>query len=52
MGNEYFRRKNVHTYTKLTRGRNEMEIMIIKDFLLVKRDTLKYVHDLKRGRAM
>ena len=50
--NKYFNYKNVHTYTRMVRGRGGMEVMSMIDLVLVKRDTLKHVHNVKTVEGM
>ena len=48
----YLKRKNVHKYACVVFGRDGVEVMSIIDFVLVKRDMLEYVHDMKAVREL
>ena len=52
MGNTYFKHRSLHKYTRVSRGREGVEINSMIDLLLVKRDMLRYVQDMRAVRGM
>ena len=44
--------KNLHKYTRVTRGRDGVEIESMIDLVLVKRGMLRYVQDVRAVRGM
>ena len=52
VGNTYFEHKNLHKYTRVARGQDEVEVKSMIDLLLVKRDMLCFVHDVRPVRGM
>ena len=52
VGNKHFMPKNIRKYTRLTKGQAGMEVTSMMDLVLVKRDMLKYVQDVKTVRGM
>ena len=52
VGNTYFKHISVHKYTRVARGRGGVEIKNMIDLLLVKRDMLRYVQDVRAVRGM
>ena len=52
MGNTYFKHTSVHKYTRPARGRGGVEIKSMIDLVLVKRDILRYVQDVRTVRGM
>ena len=51
-GNTYFKYKSVHKYTRVARGQESVEIKSMIDLVLVKRDMLRYVQDVRTVRGM
>ena len=47
MSNTYFKHRNLHKYTRVARGQDGMEIKSMIDLVLVKRDMLHYVQDVR-----
>ena len=52
VGNTYFEHRSLHKYTRVSRGREGVEIKSIIDLVLVKRDMLRHVQDVKVMRGM
>ena len=52
MSNTYFKDRSVHKYTRVAEGRGGVEIKSMIDLVLVKRDMLRYVHDMREVRGM
>ena len=52
MGNTYFKHRSLHNYTRVARGRDSVEIKSMIDLVLVKRDMLQYVQDVRVVRGM
>ena len=52
MGNTYFKHRSVHKYTTVGKGRGGIEIKSMIDIMLVKRDMLRYVQDVREMRGM
>ena len=52
VGNTYFEVKNLHKYTRVTRGKVGVEVRSIIDLVLVKKDMLRFVQDVRVGRGM
>ena len=52
MGNTYFEHKNLHNYTRVTRGQDGVEFKSMIDLVLVKRDMLRYVQGVRMVRGM
>ena len=52
MGKPYFKQRSLHKYTRVARGRDGVEIKSMIDFVLVKTDMLRYVHEVKAVRGM
>ena len=46
-GNTYFKHISLHNYTRVARSREGVEIKSMIDLLLVKRDMLRYVQDMR-----
>ena len=44
--------RSLHKYTRVTKGRDSVEIKSMKDLVLVKRDMLRYVQDVRAVRGM
>ena len=42
-GNTYFKHGSLHKYTRVARGQDGVEVKIMIDLVLVKRDMLRYV---------
>ena len=52
MGNTYFKHRNLHKYSRVASGRVGVEIKSMIDQVLVKRDMLRYVQDVRVVRGM
>ena len=52
VGNTYFEHKNLHKYNRVARGQDGGEIKNIIDLVLVKRDMLRYVEDVRVVRGI
>ena len=52
VGNTYFKHRSFHKYTRVARGRDGVEIKSMIDLVLVKRDMLRYVQDVRAVRGM
>ena len=52
VGNTWFKHRNLHTYTRVARGQDRVELKSMIDLVLVKRDRLHYVQDVKAVRGM
>ena len=52
MGNTYFKHRSVHKYTKVARGRECVELKSMIDLVLVKKDMLRYVQNVRMVRGM
>ena len=52
LGNTYFKHSSLHKYTKVTRGQERVEVKCMIDLVLVKRDMLRYVQDVRTMRGM
>ena len=50
--NTYFDCKSLHEYTRMTRGEGGVEVISMIDLVLVKKDMLCYVHNVKAVREM
>ena len=48
----YFKHRSLHKYTRVARGRDAMEIKSMIDLLLMKRDVLRYMQDVRAVRGM
>ena len=48
----YFKHRSLHTYTRVARAREAVEIKRMIDLMLVKRDMLRYVQDVGAMREM
>ena len=52
VGNTYFKHKSLQKYTKVARTQDRVEEMNMTDLVLVKKDMLHYLQDVKRVRGM
>ena len=52
VGNTYFKHRSLHKYTRVARGIDGVEIKNMIDLVLVKRDMLRYVQDVRVERGM
>ena len=48
----YFKHRSLHRYTRVARSQDGMEITIRIDLVLVKRDMLRYVQDVRAVRGI
>ena len=51
-GNAYFKHRSLHKYTRVARGQDGVDVNSMIDLVLVKKDMLRYVQDLKAVRGM
>ena len=47
MGNTYFKHKTLHKYTRVSRGQDKVEVQSMIDLVLVKKDLLHFVHNVR-----
>ena len=47
MGNTYFEHKNFYKYTRVAKGQDGVEIKSMIDLVLVKKDMLRFVQDVR-----
>ena len=52
VGNMYFKHMSLHKYTRVARGQDGVEVKSMIDLVLVKRDMLRYVQDVRVVRGM
>ena len=52
MGNTYFKYRSLHKCTRVARGQGGVEIKSMIDLVLVKRDMLLYVQDVRAVKRM
>ena len=52
VGNIYFKHKSLHKYTRVARGQNRVEVISMIDLVLVKKDMLCYVQDVRTVRGI
>ena len=52
LGNTYFKHKNLHKYTRVTRFQNGIKVMSMIDLVLAKREILQYMHNVRTVREM
>ena len=52
MGNTYFKHRSLHKYTRVGRDQDRVEENSMKALVLVKRDILCYVQDVRAVRGM
>ena len=52
VGNIYFKHRSEHKYTRVAGSRDGVEIKSMIDLVLVKRDMLRYVQDVRAVRRM
>ena len=50
--NMYFEHSSLHKYTRVTRGQDRVEVKSMIDLVLVKRDILNYMQDVRAFRGM
>ena len=48
----YFKNRSLHKFPRVARGRDGVEIKSMIDLVLVKRDMLRYVQDVRAKRGM
>ena len=51
-GNKYFEKKSVHKYTRAVRGQKGIEVKNMTDQMLVKKNILRYMQDLRAVKGM
>ena len=47
MGNTYFEHKSLHKYTRVARGQHGVKVKSMIDLVLVKKDMIHYVPDVR-----
>ena len=47
MGNTYFEHRSLHKYTRVARGQDRVGVKVMVDLVLVKKDMLHYVQDMR-----
>ena len=52
MINIYFKHKSLHKYTRVPRGQDGIEIKSMIDLVLLKKDMLRYVQDVRAVRGI
>ena len=52
MGNTHFKHRGLHKYTREARDQDGVNIKSMIDLVLVKRDMLRYMQDVKAVRGM
>ena len=53
MGNiTYFKHRSLHKYTRVAMGQDGVEVKSMIDLLMVKKDMLLYVQDVRAARRM
>ena len=52
VGNTYFKHISLHKYKRVARGQDGVEVKSTIDLVLVKRDMLRYLQDVKAVRGM
>ena len=52
VGNTYFEHKSLHKYTRVARGHDGVEVKSMIDLVLVKKDMLRFVKDVRAVRRM
>ena len=50
--NTYFEHKSLHKYTRVARDQNGVEVKSMTDLVLVKKDMLRFVQDVRAVRGM
>ena len=50
--NTYFKHRILHKYTRVAKSQDGVEIKSMVDLVLVKRDMLRYVQDVRTVRGM
>ena len=52
MGNTYFEYRSLHKYTRVVRGQDGVEVKSMIDLMLVKKDMMRFVQDVRAVRGM
>ena len=52
MGNTYFVHKNLHKYKRVASGQDVMEVKSVIGLVLLKKNMLRYVQDMRTVRRM
>ena len=52
VGNTYFKHRSVQKYTRVAKGQGGVKTKSMIDLVLVKRDMLRYVQDVRAVRGM
>ena len=47
VGNTYFEDRSLHKYTRVARGQDGVKVKIMLDLVLVNKDMLRYVQDVR-----
>ena len=48
----YFKHRSLHKYTRVAMGQDGVEVKSMIDLLMVKKDMLRYVQDVRAARGM
>ena len=52
MSNTYFKHRSLHKYTRVVMGQDGVEIKSMTDLVLVKKDIVRYVQDVRALRGI
>ena len=52
MDNTYFKHRSLHSYTRVARGKDGVDIKSMIDLVLLKRNKLQYVQDVRLVRGI
>ena len=52
VGNTYFKHKSLHKYTRVARGQDAVEVKHMIDLVLMKKDMLRYMEDVRAVRGI
>ena len=52
VSNTYFKHKNFHKYTRVARGQDGVEVKSMINLVLLKKDMLRFVQDVRAVRGM
>ena len=52
VGNTYYEHKNLHKYTRVAKSQDGVEVKSMIDLVLVKKDILRFVQDMRSVKEM
>ena len=52
LGDTYYKHSSLHKYAKMAKNKDGMEVKTMIDLVLVKKDILRYVQDVRAVRGM